>query len=499
MSHSFTIELEFVRLRTFTELDYEELYDLTRQTEITDLLPDWNMTEEQLEGFLGFVIGSYDTFDPSDVRILLAMEHKRDKRLIGWCGVFPNDLLDPIAREIAYAISKDYRNQGHITAAVRAMASFVFRHTQLEQIVAIVKPHNHASRRVVEKAGFRHLDLVRLSDQQDYDYFEYPKTGSDESEIDNRLLVRKARPEDAETLADIMKRTFNREINIWHQAEGPPDNNLCPPGYDSVEMHKYAIRESHYYVIVYERRTIGGICINSTGKRHARIDKLFIDPSYQGQGFGSKVVSLIEKAFATVEEWRLETSSKQVHNHRFYEKAGFVRTYESEREYGYEKIIPRVKDAIGIKHIEGEASRMENRNFSDTEFENCFMKGVDFYKINLEDGRYTNSNLQNSQFTDCNLSGSKFTNLNLTHVLLADLRLSGSEIGLVSLDGVYFHDTNLGADKKPILFERCDLSGSELRGCNLTNVNIRQCDLSGMKINDIPADELLSAYYKAVK
>jgi RimJ/RimL family protein N-acetyltransferase len=498
MSHSFTIELEFVRLRTFAEQDLQELYNLTRQAEITDLLPDWNMTEEQLEGFLGFVIASYDTFDPSDVRILLAMEHKRDKRLIGWCGVFPNDLLVPAAREIAYAISKEYRNQGHITAAVRAMASFVFRHTRLERIVAIVKPHNHASRRVVEKAGFRHLDLVRLSDRQDYDYFELSKNGSDDSE-DNRLLVRKAREEDAEALADIMRRTFNREMNIWHREEGPPDNNLCPPGYDSAEMHKYAIRESHYYVIVYEGRTIGGICINSTGKRHARIDKLFIDPSYQGEGIGSKVVSLIEKEFASVEEWRLETSSKQVRNHRFYEKAGFVRTYESEREYGYEKIIPKVMDAIGIKHIEREASRMENRNFADTEFENCFMKGVDFYKINLEDGRYTNSNLQNSQFTDCNLSGSKFTNLNLMHVLLADLRLSGSEIGLVSLDGVYFHDTNLGADKKPILFERCDLSGSELRGCNLTNVNIRQCDLSEMKINDIPVDELLSAYYKAAK
>ncbi|MEK0313360.1 GNAT family N-acetyltransferase [Cohnella sp. 56] len=172
MTLSFTMEMDSVRLRPFAAEDDEALYALTRQTEITDLLPDWRMTEAQLADFLQFVIGSYAKFDPQDVRILLAVEHQADARLIGWCGVFPNDLLDPAAREVAYAISKDYRNRGYITSAVRAIVSFVFRHSELERVAAIVKPHNAASGSVLRKAGFRLLQRTTLANGQDYDYFE---------------------------------------------------------------------------------------------------------------------------------------------------------------------------------------------------------------------------------------------------------------------------------------------------------------------------------------
>jgi len=175
MRQSLTLDADSVRLREFTLSDYDELHALTRQTAITDILPDWNMTEEQLKDFLQFVIGSYDKFDPADVRILLAVEHKSDGRLVGWCGVFPNDLLDPEVREAAYAISKDYRNLGFITSAVKAILSFVFRQTELERVAAIVKPFNAASRSVLLKTGFRHMRLATLSDGQDYDYFEADK------------------------------------------------------------------------------------------------------------------------------------------------------------------------------------------------------------------------------------------------------------------------------------------------------------------------------------
>lgn len=37
---------ESLRLREFTRADIPDLYSLTRQTEITEILPDWNMSEE---------------------------------------------------------------------------------------------------------------------------------------------------------------------------------------------------------------------------------------------------------------------------------------------------------------------------------------------------------------------------------------------------------------------------------------------------------------------
>ncbi|MFD2331054.1 GNAT family N-acetyltransferase [Cohnella sp. GCM10020058] len=172
MMHSFTIDTDSIRLRAFAPQDIDALRALTMQTEITDLLPDWAMTEAQLTDFLSFVIGSYGRFDPDDVRILLAIEHKADERLIGWCGVFPNDLLDPADREVAYAVSKDYRKSGYATSAVQSMLAWIFRHTRLERVAAIVKPMNDISRSVLLKAGFRLIDRRTLSNGQEYDYFE---------------------------------------------------------------------------------------------------------------------------------------------------------------------------------------------------------------------------------------------------------------------------------------------------------------------------------------
>lgn len=74
MRNSMVIETASLRLRPFTREDSNSLYKLTCQREI----PDWKMSPEQLDDFLDFVISSYDSFNPDDVRILLAVEHKAD-------------------------------------------------------------------------------------------------------------------------------------------------------------------------------------------------------------------------------------------------------------------------------------------------------------------------------------------------------------------------------------------------------------------------------------
>ena len=65
--------------------------------------------------------------------------------------------------------------------------------------------------------------------------------------------------------------------------------------------------------------------------------------------------------------------------------------------------------------------------------------------------------------------------------------------------GVRFMDTNLGDENKPILFERCDLEGSTFHNCNLRNVDIQTSELTGMKINNVPVEELMNAYYQLKK
>ena len=304
------------------------------------------------------------------------------------------------------------------------------------------------------------------------------------------ITIEKASSTDAEKLTEIMKRTFDEEAKKWlPNHDDAIDYNIQPPGYSSIEMTTYMIRELEYYKVLQDNEIIGGIIITISGKSFGRIDRIFVDPTYQGKGIGSRVINLVEEEFPNVRIWDLETSSKQINNHYFYEKMGYRTTFESEDEYGYQK-------KIGTST---EESVVENKDISSIQYVNCDMAKTDFYDVNLEGSSFSNSNLMNSHISNCNLSHSKFQNINLRNSLYADLNLSNSEMIFVTLGGVRFIDTNRGDENMPITFERCDLEGSKFSNSNLRNVEIQNSDLTGMKIDNVPVEDLIEAYYQLNK
>ncbi|WP_434748826.1 GNAT family N-acetyltransferase [Paenibacillus amylolyticus] len=480
MNHGFTIVADAVMLRPFTLQDQAALTALTHQPEITDLLPDWKMTEEQLSEFLQFVVGSYERFDPQDVRIMLAVVHQESQQLIGWCGVFPNDMLDPSDYEVAYAISRDHRNKGYITEAVQALIMYLIEHTSLNRIVGIVKTYNPASRRVLEHTGFQYVNRRRLSDGEIYDYFELHSTHSDGKTTERikpkplSINLRRAEHEDAVVLTEICTRAFDHAIHVWAKGKHDLDSNLCPPGYGSVRMHEYVIREWDYYVVEADGCAIGGVSVNVLGHEIARLDKIYIDPVCQGRGVGSQVIRQIEAAFPHILHWRLETSGRQTSNHHFYEKLGYVCMYASESEYGYKKTTFPSPIDPSVQHDPGKEHQ-------------CV-------QANLDSMWYSSSTMKNSRITDCNLSESKLTNLNMTEMLLADLRLTNTKFEFCALDGVQFQDTHLGADNVPMQWKHCDLGGSRFVDCDLSGVELEACQVAGMKINGIPIESFIEAY-----
>ncbi|MCP4753015.1 MAG: GNAT family N-acetyltransferase [Proteobacteria bacterium] len=172
MRNEIKIETHRLILREFRAGDLDALYALTCQREITDILPDWKMSREHIRNrWLPWIITQYDHFDPNNVRFILAMVHKDEGNLIGWIGVFPNDMLQTSDREIAYAISKDFRSRGYTTEAAKALTTYVFQMSNLEEIVAIVKTFNKSSRRVIEKSGFVHRQSDKLGNGHDYNCF----------------------------------------------------------------------------------------------------------------------------------------------------------------------------------------------------------------------------------------------------------------------------------------------------------------------------------------
>lgn len=305
------------------------------------------------------------------------------------------------------------------------------------------------------------------------------------------ITIEKATMEDAEKLTEIKKRTFDEELKKWlPNQDNVIDYNIQPPGYSSIEMTKYMIKELEYFRVLQDKEIVGGIIVTISGINYGRIDRIFVDPNYQGKGIGSRVINLIEDMFPNVRIWDLETSSRQINNHYFYEKMGYRTTFKTEEEYGFLKKIEASSEKENV---------VENKNISSTQYENCDMEKTEFYGVNLEGSSFSNSNVMNGHISNCNLSHSKFQNLNLRNSLYADLNLSNSEMIFVTLGGVSFIDTDLGDENMPISFERCDLEGSKFSDSNLRNVEIQNSDLTGMKIDNVPVEKLIDAYYQLNK
>jgi RimJ/RimL family protein N-acetyltransferase len=78
---------------------------------------------------------------------------------LGWCGVIP--LEDSGLIELGYRYIRAAWGRGIATEAARAVVDHAFRALGIDPLVAVAHPENRASRRVLEKLGFRY-DGLRL-------------------------------------------------------------------------------------------------------------------------------------------------------------------------------------------------------------------------------------------------------------------------------------------------------------------------------------------------
>lgn len=302
------------------------------------------------------------------------------------------------------------------------------------------------------------------------------------------ISIEKATILDAEKLTEIMIRTFDEEEKRWLCGQGDViDYNIQPPGYSSVEMMRYSIEELDSFKVIVDDKIIGGIIVTISGKSYGRVDRIFVDPDYQGKGIGSHVIKLIEEEYQSIKIWDLETSSRQINNHHFYKKMGYEIIFKSEDEYCYVKRI----------HVGSvEENLIKNKDMKTGQYENCNLVNTEYYQVNLKNSAFVGSNIMHMNMSNCNVSQSKFRNINFRNSSYADLNLSGSKFNLVTLGGVQFKNTSLGDEKEPILFDNCSLEGSTIHNSNLKNIEIENCDITGMKINGIQIEKLLELYNK---
>ncbi len=92
-----------------------------------------------------------------------AILEKPSQKFVGWCGIWK--LKETGELEIGYAVAKEFWGKGFATEAALKFLDYAFEKLEPEKIVAVTRPENAASRRVMEKLGMNFIKTDTFYDQ----------------------------------------------------------------------------------------------------------------------------------------------------------------------------------------------------------------------------------------------------------------------------------------------------------------------------------------------
>ncbi|MGG0705559.1 GNAT family N-acetyltransferase [Bacillus paramobilis] len=170
----FRIDCGDIYLQEFTVKDAESIYKISNQPEIEKFLPDWKSTKEQRVNWVtndeipenkAFLHAVRTTTNIDDHILRLGIFKKTTNEFIGWCCTGMKDELPSPNREIMYAVSSEYQNNGYATKATKGLIDYLFENTNVEVLNAIALINNVPSNKVIEKCGFIYLGQQTIENQ----------------------------------------------------------------------------------------------------------------------------------------------------------------------------------------------------------------------------------------------------------------------------------------------------------------------------------------------
>ena len=149
------IETNRLLLRHFTPNDVDDLYQIYSNPELFKYMLNEISTEKlllwkQTRAIIHSLMNNWQKHHFG----VWAVVDKKHQKLIGHCGF---KFLENTAEvQIGYLLNKSYWGRGLATEAASAALNYGFKIANLERIVAIAKPENIASCRVMEKLGMKY-------------------------------------------------------------------------------------------------------------------------------------------------------------------------------------------------------------------------------------------------------------------------------------------------------------------------------------------------------
>jgi ribosomal-protein-alanine N-acetyltransferase len=145
------IETLRLRLRHFTPDDADELYHIYSYPELFKYMSnEKTLSWEEIVAVINSLAENWKQHQFG----VWAVVCKKDRKLIGHCGF--KFLENTREIQIGYLLLPFYWGMGLGTEAASAALKYGFEVAKLERVVAVAKPENIASRRVMEKVGMNY-------------------------------------------------------------------------------------------------------------------------------------------------------------------------------------------------------------------------------------------------------------------------------------------------------------------------------------------------------
>ena len=165
------IKTERLFLRPFSEKDAESASFNSKQPKVAAQMSDMILlTKEEAADWIAQTRTWFNVDDY--ICQILAVERLEDKKLLGLVGVAAKESLGGEV-EILFGITDTEQNKGYATEAIKALINWTFTHCKINYLVAIIKPENHASLRVIEKLRFNYVEQRELEYDNNLTIFNY--------------------------------------------------------------------------------------------------------------------------------------------------------------------------------------------------------------------------------------------------------------------------------------------------------------------------------------
>ena len=174
-----TFETERLILRSWRECDANDLYEICLDPELRQNgVNAYGCVNESLETIRHWMKQNE----------MLAILHKVDNLIIGLIGLGDMNRYDGY-KELEYAISSDYRNNGYATEALERMLDYAFGELQILVIAAWVRSHNIKCARVLEKCGFIYEGTLRKHARDKGNTLCYSILGEDWEKFHKKKII----------------------------------------------------------------------------------------------------------------------------------------------------------------------------------------------------------------------------------------------------------------------------------------------------------------------